>query len=214
MTLPERLRYIVVEGPIGAGKTTLARRVSAAVESDLLLEDPEQNPFLGSFYIDPQRHALATQLFFLFQRVNQVSSLKQRDLFEQRTVSDFLFDKDALFAQLTLAEAELGLYQQIYQHLAPQVPAPDLVIYLQAPVSVLMDRVRRRGKEYEKSLSEDYLRRLSEAYSRYFHEYAAAPLLIVNSTRLNFVDREEDFALLLRRITDMRGSREFFNLGA
>lgn len=211
--LPERLRYVVVEGPIGAGKTTLARKLAERVGASVMLEDPETNPFLGSFYQDPQRHALATQLFFLFQRVNQVSVLKQRDLFEQRYVADFLFDKDALFAQLTLSEAELGLYRQIYQYLSPQVSVPDLVIYLQAPTPVLLDRVRRRAKDYERSISEEYLRKLSEAYSRYFHEYSAAPLLIVNSTRLNFVDREEDFALLLRRITDMRGSREFFNLG-
>ncbi|MSQ59745.1 MAG: deoxynucleoside kinase [Betaproteobacteria bacterium] len=212
--LPERLRYIVVEGPIGAGKTTLARKLAECSGADLLLEDPEKNPFLGSFYKDPARHALATQLFFLFQRVNQVSALKQRDLFEQRTVADFLFDKDALFARLTLGDAELGLYQQIFAHLSPQVPLPDLVIYLQAPTVTLLERVRRRAKEYENAISEDYLRRLSEAYSRYFHEYTAAPLLIINSTRLNFVDRLEDFDLLLRRITEMRGPREFFNLGS
>ncbi len=212
--LPERLRYIVVEGPIGAGKTTLARKLAERAGADLLLEDPEKNPFLGGFYQDPQRHALATQLFFLFQRVNQVSGLKQRDLFEQRTVADFLFDKDALFAQLTLGDAELGLYQQIFQHLSLQVPVPDLVIYLQAPTATLLDRVRRRAKDYENAISEDYLRRLSDAYSRYFHEYTAAPLLIINSTRLNFVDRVGDFDLLLRRITEMRGPREFFNLGS
>jgi deoxyguanosine kinase len=211
--LPERLRYVVVEGPIGAGKTTLAKRLAERVNADVLLEDPERNPFLPSFYEDPSRHALATQLFFLFQRVNQVSTLKQRDLFEKRTIADFLFDKDALFARLTLGDAELGLYQQIYHHLSPQVPLPDLVIYLQAPTAVLLERVRRRAMDYERAISEDYLRKLSDAYSRYFHEYNAAPVLIVNSTRLNFVDRQEDFDLLLRRVTEMRGPKEFFNLG-
>jgi deoxyadenosine/deoxycytidine kinase len=207
-------RYIVVEGPIGAGKTSLARRLSEYTEAELLLESPEENPFLAGFYQDRRRWALATQLFFLFQRVNQLSSLKQLDLFEHPTVADFLFDKDPLFARLNLSDEELLLYQRIYEHLAPQVAPPDLVIYLQAPVETLIARVRRRGAAYEKGISEDYLARINEAYGRFFYDYTGAPLLIVNSQNLNFVDRPADFELLLRRINEMRGPREFFSLGS
>jgi len=209
-----RHRYIVVEGPIGAGKTSLARLLAEHTGAQILLEQPSDNPFLASFYQEPRRWALATQLFFLFQRVNQLSGLKQLDLFEQPTVADFLFEKDPLFASLNLSDDELTLYQRIYGHLAPQVPVPDLVIYLQAPVEALFARVRRRGAAFERGISEEYLVRLSQAYTRFFHDYTGAPLLIVNSANLNFVDRPDDFALLLRRINEMRGAREFFSLGA
>ena len=209
-----RHRYIVVEGPIGAGKTSLARLLAERGGAELLLEEPQNNPFLAGFYQDPRRWALATQLFFLFQRANQLSGLSQLDLFEQRTVADFLLEKDPLFARINLSDDEFALYQRIYSHLAPQAVVPDLVIYLQAPVDTLMARVRRRAASYERGISEDYLARLTQAYGRFFHEYDAAPLLIVNSRNLNFVDRPGDFDLLLQRISNMRGAREFFSLGS
>lgn len=212
--LPERLRYLAIEGPIGAGKTSLARALAARLPARLLLEEPDANPFLARFYRDPERYALATQLFFLFQRVTHLSAMNQQDLFANRTVADFILDKDPLFAQLTLADDELTLYQGIYEHLKPQAPPPDLVIYLQAAPETLLERVRRRGVEYEAGLTEDYLRRLADAYSRFFHHYDAAPVLIVNSDNLNFVDERADLDLLLAQVAEMRGSRAFFNLGA
>jgi deoxyadenosine/deoxycytidine kinase len=210
--LNKKYRYIVVEGPIGAGKTSLAQLLSDRAGAQLLLERPDDNPFLASFYEDPPRWALAAQLFFLFQRVNQLSGLKQLDLFAQPTVADFLFEKDRLFAGLNLSDEEMTLYERIYQHLAPQVPPPDLIVYLQAPVETLLARVRRRAAAFERGITEHYLTRVSQAYSRYFHDYTAAPVLMVNSRHLNFVDRPGDFALLLQRINDMRGAREFFNV--
>jgi deoxyguanosine kinase len=210
---PEKYRYIVVEGPIGAGKTSLARRLATHLGKDLLLEDPDSNPFLAKFYGDPRRHALATQLFFLFQRAHQLGEIKQIDLFERGRVADFILDKDPLFARLTLSDDELALYQQIYAHLAPQAPPPDLVVYLQASPSKLVERVRRRAMPYERQLTEQYLVRLADAYRSYFYQFTAAPLLIVNSDHLNFVDNPADFDLLLRRITAMRGPREFFSRG-
>ena len=204
-------RYIVVEGPIGCGKTSLATKLAQRLGAKLLLEQPDQNPFLRQFYQDMRRHALPTQLFFLFQRVEQVGTLKQPDLFEKPTVADFTLAKDPLFARLTLNDAEYQLYSKIYEHVKPQAPAPDLVIYLQASVDTLIERVKRRGVAYEGPISEDYLRRLSEAYSRYFHHYEGGPLLIVNSERLNFVDVPSHFDLLIERLNAMRGGREFFN---
>jgi deoxyadenosine/deoxycytidine kinase len=208
-----KYRYIVVEGPIGVGKTSLAQRLADHAEAQPLLEKPQDNPFLANFYQDPQRYALPTQLFFLFQRINEVRDLAQMDMFRTRTVSDYLFEKDALFARLTLSDDEYKLYQSIYQGLSPQAPPPDLVIYLQAPTYALAERVRRRGHRYERSIQDDYLARLSDSYGEFFHHYDAAPLLVVNSEHLNFVDNAGDFDLLLARIGKMRGRREYFNVG-
>lgn len=213
MALPEKYRYIVIEGPIGAGKTSLARRLAEHVNGELLLEAPEENPFLPRFYEDPARHALATQLFFLFQRMRQLSDVQQTDLFVGVTVSDFLLDKDALFARLTLADDELLLYQQVYDRLMPQAPVPDLVIYLQASHHLLVDRVRSRDIVYERNMDQDYLSRLAEEYRRLFYQFDAAPLLIVNSDNLNFVDEEADFDLLLQRISNLQGPRAYFSKG-
>ena len=211
--LPEKYRYIVVEGPIGAGKTTLARKLAEVTGAATLLEDPGANPFLPGFYQDRARYALPVQLFFLFQRVNQVRDLGQADLFKQATVADFILDKDPLFARLTLNDDELNLYQQIYNSIKPQSATPDLVIYLQAPTEVLVERVRRRGLAYEAAISEDYLLRLGETYARFFYQYEEAPVLIVNSEHLNFVDTPADFNLLIERLIAMRGTREFFSMG-
>ena len=204
-------RYIVVEGPIGCGKTSLAQRLAERLGATTLFEDPKANPFLPLFYKDMKRHALPTQLFFLFQRVAQLEALKQPDLFAKPTVSDFTLAKDPLFARLTLDDAEYQLYRQIFDHVKPQAPAPDLVIYLQASVNVLVSRVRKRGNPIESGIDEDYLRKLSEAYTRYFYNYDESPLLIVNSERLNFVDLPEHLDLLIERVNAMRGGREFFN---
>ena len=211
--LPEKYRYIVVEGPIGAGKTSLARKLAEKSGSTPLLEDPGANPFLPGFYTDNARYALPTQLFFLFQRINQVRDLGQADLFRRTTVADFILDKDPLFARLTLNDDELSLYQQIYTQMKPQAAVPDLVIYLQASTETLIERVKRRAVSYERTISEDYLLKLAESYARFFYQYDAAPVLIVNSERLNFVDAPADFDLLLERIAAMRGAREFFSLG-
>ena len=208
-----KLRYIVVEGPIGAGKTTLARRLSARLGTDLLLEQPDENPFLARFYQDMARYALPTQLFFLFQRAKQLEPLAQLDLFGRSTVADFLIDKDPLFARVTLSADELSLYQRIFDAVRPQAPAPDLVVYLQARPDILVERVRRRSAEYERRISEEYLAVLAESYARFFYHYAAAPLLIVNSENLNFVERDADFELLIERVRGMKSRREFFNLG-
>jgi deoxyadenosine/deoxycytidine kinase len=210
----EKCRYIVVEGPIGAGKTSLARQLAAALHGDELFERPADNPFLARFYEDMARYALPTQLTFLFQRVDQLRGVGQLDMFRHATVGDFLFDKDPLFARLNLDDAEYQLYEKVYSHLKPQVPVPDLVIYLQAPVETLVERVLRRGVEYERSISPQYLARLAEAYSRFFYRYEESPLLIVNSERINFVDNAEHLALLLSRIASMRSQREFFNLAS
>jgi deoxyguanosine kinase len=209
----DRFRYVVVEGPIGAGKTSLARRLAARLSAELMLEDPGENPFLARFYQDMARFALPTQLFFLFQRARMLEPLAQTDMFAKATIADFLLDKDPLFARITLSGDELALYEKIYAALRPRAPAPDLVVYLQAQPGVLIERVRRRAAGFERGISEEYLGLLAEAYARFFYHYAGAPLLIVNSENLNFVEGDADFELLLQRVRGMKSRREFFNLG-
>lgn len=209
----EKYRHIAIEGPIGVGKTSLAQRMANHLNGTLLLEKPGENPFLEKFYGDISRYALPTQLFFLFQRANQLQSFAQMDMFTRVTVSDFLLDKDPLFARLTLSDAEYELYQQIYRHLQPQASPPDLVIYLQASPTTLIERVMRRGNAFEKNISLEYLWRLAESYTRFFHQYEDAPVMMINSENLNFVDSQEDFDLLLQQLEQMRSPREYFNRG-
>lgn len=209
----DRFRYIVVEGPIGAGKTTLAQRLAAHLGADCLLEQPAENPFLARFYDDMPRYALPTQLYFLFQRARQLEPLAQLDLFSRQTVADFLIDKDPLFARITLSGDELALYRRIYETLRPRSPHPDLVVYLQARTDVLMERVQKRAVAHERGISDEYLAALAESYARFFHHYSAAPVLTVNSENLDFAAREADFALLLERMRAMKTRREFFNVG-
>ena len=204
-------RYIVIEGPIGVGKTSLARRLSESFGSELMLEDAGGNPFLERFYEDPKSAAFPTQLFFLFQRAQHMQMLKQHDMFTPVRVSDFLMDKDRLFAELTLDADELQLYQQVADKLSVQAPAPDLVIYLQAPVDVLRQRIIGRGIKSEQLIAHDYLTRLVEIYSRFFHQYDDSPLLIVNAAEIDPVNKEDDYQLLLKRILSMRSGRHYFN---
>jgi len=204
-------RYIVVEGPIGVGKTSLTRRLAESLQGDILLEAAEDNPFLERFYHEPRHAALPTQLFFLFQRARQLQELRQSDLFAPVRVADFLMEKDRLFAQLTLDDDELRLYEQVYANLTLDAPQPDLVIYLQAPVEVLRARIQKRGRKFERFIESDYLERLSEAYTHFFHYYSATPLLIVNAAEIDLVNNQQDFDMLLERICQVRRGRHYFN---
>ncbi|MCP4042573.1 MAG: deoxynucleoside kinase [Gammaproteobacteria bacterium] len=205
------LRYIVVEGPIGVGKTTLAKHLADSFAGKVLLEGMDENPFLTRFYLDPKTYALSTQLFFLLQRSRQAQELSQNDMFAPVCVADFMVEKDRLFAMMTLNEDELRLYEQIYAHLTMDAPRPDLVIYLQAPVEVLMERIKKRGRSYEQGINEGYLSRLVELYMVFFHEYSAAPLLIVNTSELDFSGKNRDYNLLLEQVRKIRVGRHYFN---
>ena len=209
--MTERPDFIVIEGPIGVGKTTLARRLATTYGCDLLLEGAEENPFLSKFYDNPKSAAFPTQLFFLLQRARQMQELRQTDLFNPVRISDFLIEKDRLFAELTLTDDELGLYEQVYQHLTFDVPEPDLVIYLQAPVHILRDRISQRGIDYEQQIESAYLERLTETYVSFFHHYTNSPLLIVNSQDCDFVNNSNDYDMLLEQINSRPRGRSYFN---
>lgn len=204
-------RFLVIEGPIGVGKTTLAKLLAESLGSDMLLEQAEANPFLPKFYAGEKNAALATQLFFLLQRAQQLQQLRQNDLFADIRIADFLIDKDRLFAEVTLGADEIALYEQVYQHLTLDVPQPDLVIYLQAPTNVLLERINKRGIAAEQSITRDYLNRLNTAYSRFFHFYEQAPLLIVNAADIDWVNNIADYNNLLRYLLSISHGRHYYN---
>jgi len=204
-------RYIVVEGPIGVGKTSLARKLAESLGGTLLLEDVDGNPFLERFYQGERKAALATQLYFLFQRMKQLEDLRQADLFTQLHVADYHIDKDRLFAEVNLDAEELSLYEQIYDRVAVEVPEPDLVIYLQAPVDALLQRILRRGIAHERLIERRYLERLTEAYARHFHDYQDAPLLIVNAASIDPIANDSEYLQLLEQIRQTTSGRRFFN---
>lgn len=209
----DKARYVVVEGPIGAGKTSLARRLAAELQAGTMFEEAEKNPFLGRFYQNPERWAMPTQLSFYLQRIEQLAAHARSvgEDAERKVVADFIIDKDRLFADLNLSGDELALYDRITNGLArPELPKPDLVIYLQAKPETLMERIRRRGMESERRITESYLEDVAERYTRFFYDYDAAPLFVVDAGVLNPVDHDDDFALLLERLRNMRGYREFF----
>jgi deoxyadenosine/deoxycytidine kinase len=204
-------RFIVIEGPIGVGKSSLARRLSQSLNAQLVLEQADQNPFLERFYKSPRSNAFATQLFFLFQRARQMEDVRQEDLFGAVRVADYLLEKDRLFARVTLDDAEYALYEKVYERVVTDAPKPDLVVYLQAPVDVLLDRIARRGIRYEQAIDRGYLDRLTQAYARFFHSYDAAPLLIVNAASIDPVNNAADYQLLFNEISKARRGRHFFN---
>jgi len=204
-------KTIVVEGPIGVGKSSLARRLADTYRSSLLMEQPNQNPFLERFYKKPKQYALPTQLFFLFQRVRQLQEMKQADLFTPGWIADFMLEKDPLFAQINLDDDEFRLYQQVYQNLTIDRIQPDLVVYLQAPVDVLLERINKRRVRYEMGMDRAYLQKLSDAYTAFFHRYNEAALLIVNAAEINPVDNDEHYANLVLHLDSINAGKHFFN---
>ena len=213
MTEPARKPpgYIVVEGPIGVGKTSLVNRLAASFAAETLLEAVDENPFLDRFYNDGKQAAFPTQLFFLFQRSQQLEGLRQRDMFRTALVADYMLEKDRLFAEINLDRDELKLYEQVYAGLSMEAPSPDLVVYLQAPIEVLLARIRKRGRPQERTMDACYIKRLSDAYTDFFYHYDKSPLLIINAAEINPVDRDEDYQLLLEQICTARTGKHYFN---
>jgi len=206
----ENHRYIAVEGPIGVGKTSLARMLAEHLRGRAVLESAEENPFLGRFYREPEKYAFQTQIFFLLSRYRQQQILHQQDLFHRITVTDYLFEKDRLFASLTLSEDEFALYDQIYALLETRIIRPDLVIYLQASPKVLIRRIRKRKLPYEEQIQEEYIERVSEAYRQFFFQWRGSPLLVVDTSRIDFVHKEEDFLLLIREMNHVTHGVHYF----
>ncbi len=206
----ENCRYIAIEGPIGVGKSSLVELLAREMGGSTMLEEVDTNPFLPNFYGDTRKYAFQTQLFFLLSRYQQQKDIFQQDLFSSTVVSDYLFAKDRIFAYLNLDENELGLYEQVYRLLDTRIPKPDLVIYLQASTEVLQDRIRRRNKDYERGISDDYLERLVDAYNRYFFYYNDTPLLVVNTTEIDFVNDPEDLSGLIKEIREMKGGSQLY----
>lgn len=204
-------RFIVVEGPIGVGKTSLATKLAESLSADLILEEVSTNPFLERFYQEGRSAALPAQMFFLFERARQIESLRQTDLFSNVRVSDYIFSKDNLFAELNLSPDELSLYNQVVTSLNIDAPVPDLVIYLQASVDSLLQRIARRGIDYERAIERGYLEKLTEAYARFFHAYNEGPLLIVNASQIDPVNNQTDYDQLFEQIEKTTGGRHFFN---
>ena len=204
-------RYIVIEGPIGVGKTSLARKLAESLSADLLLEEVYENPFLERFYRDGQSAALPAQMYFLFARARQIEDLRQADMFANVRVSDYLFAKDQLFAELNLSVDELKLYEQVAETLNVAAPVPDLVIYLQSSVDALLERIARRGVGFERAIDRHYLEKVTDAYARFFHAYNEGPLLIVNASQIDPINNEADYEQLFQQIERTTGGRHFFN---
>ncbi|OLD36225.1 MAG: deoxynucleoside kinase [Myxococcales bacterium 13_1_40CM_2_68_15] len=205
-----RQRYIVVEGPVGVGKTALTRALAKRFAARSVFEIVEENPFLASFYQDRNKYAFQTQLFFLLSRFKQQQELFQQDLFSQATVSDYLFAKDRIFASITLDPNELALYERVYEHLGPRVMKPDLVIYLQARLDVLLARIRKRGREFERKFDPEYLAELSRTYNDFFHRYDETPLLVINTSDIDFVESDKDFEELIRALGSIKAGTHYY----
>jgi len=215
MAGPDEPRYIAVEGPIGVGKTSLARALVTEFQARAVLERVEENPFLHKFYRDPARYAFSTQIFFLLSRYRQQRELAKLDLSQQATVADYLFAKDGIFARATLRPEELALYEQVYRMLDLDLPKPGLVVYLEARPDILLGRVRKRGRDYEKAMRTRYVERIAEAFRQFFHYYQEAPLLVVNCSDIDFVEHGGDFADLINEIRSMRqGVQHYIPLGS